>query len=177
MDEPTIVVGLVTRAVGLRGEVAVQNRSDNPERWAPGSVVFTEQGRTLTVASAREHGAKLSVAFDEVADRTAAEALRGAVLVVPVSWLPDLGDDEWWPHDLEGCRVVTESGRDLGEVREVIANPANDLWVAVDETGVETLVPALKDVLVDVDVASKRILVRDVPGLTAPDDEEPDGEL
>ena len=171
MDEPTIVVGLVTRAHGLRGEVAVQNRSDNPDRWVPGAVVFTEQGRSLTVRAARMQGVKLTVTFDEVADRTTAEALRGAVLVVPVSWLPDLGEDEWWPHDLEGCRVVTESGRDLGEVREVIANPANDLWVAVDAAGAETLVPALKDVLIDVDVAAKRIVVRDVPGLTVPDEE------
>ena len=171
MDEPTIVVGLVTRAHGLRGEVAVQNRSDNPHRWMPGAVVFTEQGRSLTVRAARLQGVKLTVTFDEVADRTTAEALRGAVLVVPVSWLPDLGEDEWWPHDLEGCRVVTESGRDLGEVREVIANPANDLWVAVDAAGAETLVPALKDVLIDVDVAAKRIVVRDVPGLTVPDEE------
>lgn len=171
MDEPTIVVGLVTRAHGLRGEVAVQNRSDNPERWVPGAVVFTEQGAKLTVRTARMQGAKLTVAFDEVGERAAAEALRGAVLMVPVSWLPDLGEDEWWPHDLEGCRVVTESGRELGIVREVIANPANDLWVAVDEDGVETLVPALKDVLVDVDVAAKLIVVRGVPGLTVPDDE------
>jgi len=171
VDEPTIVVGLVTRAHGLRGEVAVQNRSDNPDRWVPGAVVFNEQGRSLTVRAARMQGVKLTVTFDEVADRTTAEALRGAVLVVPVSWLPDLGEDEWWPHDLEGCRVVTESGRDLGEVREVIANPANDLWVAVDAAGAETLVPALKDVLIDVDVAAKRIVVRDVPGLTVPDEE------
>lgn len=171
MDEPTIVVGLVTRAHGLRGEVAVQNRSDNPERWVPGAVVHTEQGRVLTVGDVRMQGAKLTVRFDEVVDRTAAEALRGVILVVPASWLPDLGEDEWWPHDLEGCRVVTEAGRELGIVREVIANPANDLWVAVDEDGVETLVPALKDVLVDVDVAAKLIVVRDVPGLTVPDDE------
>jgi len=171
VDEPTIVVGLVTRAHGLRGEVAVQNRSDNPDRWVPGAVVFTEQGRSLTVRAARMQGVKLTVTFDEVADRTAAEALRGAVLVVPVSWLPDLGEDEWWPHDLEGCRVMTESGRDLGEVREVIANPANDLWVADEAAGAETLVPALKDVLIDVDVAAKRIVVRDVPGLTVPDEE------
>jgi ribosomal 30S subunit maturation factor RimM len=52
----------------------------------------------------------------------------------------------------------------------VIPNPANDLWVAVDDDGVETLVPALRDVVVEVDVVSKRVLVRDVPGLTAPDD-------
>ncbi len=172
MDEPTVVVGVVTRAHGLRGEVAVQNRSDNPDRWSAGSVVYTEDGRSLTVRSSRAQGSRLTVAFSEVTDRTEAEALRGTTLVVPESWLPELGADEWWPHQLEGCRVVTEVGRDLGEVREVIANPANDLWVAVDEAGVETLVPALKDLLIEVDVEAKRIEVREVPGLTAPEDDE-----
>ena len=52
----------------------------------------------------------------------------------------------------------------------MIANPANDLWVATDDAGEETLVPALRDVIVEVDIAGKRVLVRDVPGLTAPED-------
>ena len=105
-----------------------------------------------------------------VADRTAAEALAGTLLEVPESWLPALGEGEYWPFELEGCRVVTDAGRELGTVSEVIPNPANDLWVAVDDDGVETLVPALRDVIVEVDMAAKRILVRDVPGLTAPED-------
>ncbi len=66
------------------------------------------------------------------------------------------------------------SGRILGAVREVIPNPANDLWVAVDDAGRETLVPALADLLIDVDVAARTIVVDDVPGLTAP--EEPEDE-
>ena len=91
-------------------------------------------------------------------------------MLVPESWLPELPDGEWWPHQLEGCRVLTESGRDLGILSEVIANPANDLWVAVDRSGKETIVPALKDLLVRVDAPAKRIVVREVPGLTAPED-------
>lgn len=172
MDEPTIVVGVVTKAHGVRGEVAVENRSDNPARWVPGAVVSTEAGRELTVGSVRPHGGRLLVTFEGVADRADAEALRGKALLIPASALPVLGPDEWWPHDLEGCRITTRSGRDLGVLREVLFNPANDLWVAVDEAGHETLVPALKDLLVEVDVVGKEILVRDVPGLTAPDEDE-----
>jgi 16S rRNA processing protein RimM len=116
------------------------------------------------------------VTFDGVAERGAAERLRGAVLVVPESWLPELSEREWWAHQLEGCEVRTVSGRILGVVTEVIANPANDLWVAVDEDGRETLVPALADLLIDVDVAARSIVVDDVPGLTAPEEhaEEPE---
>lgn len=172
MHEPTVVVGKVIKPHGVRGELSILNRSDNPDRWTPGSVVFTEAGDTLTVKVSRLHSGRLLVGFEEVADREAAEQMRGVVLVVPQSWLPELPDGQWWPYQLEGCRVTTEAGRDLGVVTEVIPNPANDLWVAVDDQGRETLVPALKDLLVDVDVEGKQIIVGDVPELTAPDEDE-----
>ena len=175
MDEPTVVVGVITGVHGLRGEVAVQNRSDNPERWSPGGIVLLEDGRELTIESSRRHGRRLLVKFAGIADRTAGEALRGATLVVPESGVPPLGAGEWWSFQLEGCAVETESGRSLGMLTDVIANPANDLWVAVDPDGAETLVPVLEDVVVDVDLVGRRIVVRDVPGLTAPEDDEADG--
>jgi 16S rRNA processing protein RimM len=169
VDEPTVVVGIVTTAHGLRGEVAVQNRSDNPDRWRAGGRVLLEDGRELAIEHARPHGRRLLVKFTGIDDRGAAEGLRGATLVVPGSWLPPLPEGEWWFHEVVGCEVRTEGGRRLGVVTEVIANPANDLWVTVDD-GRETLIPALADVLIEVDVGERRIVVRDVPGLTAPED-------
>jgi 16S rRNA processing protein RimM len=169
VDEPTVVVGLIGRAHGLRGEVVIHNRSDNPERWRPGAVVFLRDGRPLTVDSVRPRGGdRMIVRFREAPDRAAAERLQGEVSI-PESSLPELSDGQWWAHQIEGCEVVTEDGRRLGIVIEVIPNPANDLWLAVDEQGRETLVPALKDVLVDVDTRAKRVLVKDVPGLTVPE--------
>lgn len=162
-----MVVGLITKAHGLRGEVAVQSRSDNPDRWVPGAVVYLD-GRSLTVDTIRRRsGGGLIVKFEEIADRTAAEVLRGEA-VVPESWLPELNEGEWWPHEIEGCEVVTETGHALGRVTEVVPNPANDLWVTTDDRGTETLIPALHDLLVSVDTAAKQIVVRDVPGLTTP---------
>lgn len=170
MDEPTVVVGLVTSAHGLRGEVAVQNRSDNPHRWRAGGTVLLEDGRVLTVEASRRHGRRLLVKFAQIDDRNGAETLRGAILVVPESWLPPLAAGEWWSFQVEGCAVETESGRPLGTLTEVIANPANDIWVAVDPEGAETLVPVLDDLIVHVDIDAKRVVVRDVPGLTSPED-------
>lgn len=88
---------------------------------------------------------------------------------MPESWLPDLPEGEYWPFQLEGCEMVTESGRSLGSLTRVIPNPANDLWVAIDDAGAETLVPAVRELIVDVDVDAGRIVVRDLPGLTAPE--------
>jgi 16S rRNA processing protein RimM len=170
VDEPTLVVGIVTGVHGLRGEVSVQNRSDNPDRWAAGGTVLREGGGALAIESSRRHGRRLLVKFAGIGDRSSAEGLRGTVLVVPESWVPDLAEGEWWSHQLEGCEVRTESGRRLGTVKEVIPNPANDIWVTVDDEGNETLVPALADLLIDVDVDARTIVVRDVPGLTGPDE-------
>lgn len=169
MDEPTLVVGVVTTVHGLRGEVAIQNRSDNPDRWRPGGTVLLGDGRRLTIEASRSHGKRLLVKFESIDDRTAAEALRGATLVVPESWVPALPPGEWWAYELEGCAVETSSGRPLGVLTEIVANPANDIWIAVDPDGNETLIPVLADLLVQVDPSARRIVVRDVPGVTVPE--------
>ncbi len=167
--EPTVVVGRITRPHGVQGELAVMVLSEVPERFDVGAVVFLEDGRSLTIASARPHKDRLLVTFDEVSDHAAADALRGAILVVPESASPPLPEGTWWDHQLIGCEVSTDTGVVLGEVREVIHTAANDVWSAVREDGTETLIPALKDVLVDVDVEGRRIVVREIPGLTGPE--------
>jgi len=168
--EPTVVVGRITQPHGLKGELSVLVLSEVDGRFAEGALVYLEDGRALTVESARRHRSGLLVKFREVADRTAAERLARTVLVVPESASPELPDGSWWDHQLVGCEVVTESGRSLGTVREVIHTAANDVWSAVSGDR-ETLIPALKDVVVSVDTPGKRILVREVPGLTVPDAE------
>jgi 16S rRNA processing protein RimM len=172
VDEPTLVVGVITTVHGLRGEVAVQNRSDNPDRWRPGGTVLLEDGRSLTIASVRSHGKRLLVKFEGVEDRATAETLRGKSVLVPESWVPPPPAGSWWAYELEGCAVETSSGRQLGLLTEVVANPANDIWIVVDPDGRETMIPVLADLLVDVDPAAKRIVVRDVPGVTAPEAED-----
>jgi 16S rRNA processing protein RimM len=169
-EEPTVVVGVITRAHGLHGEVSVQSRSDNPDRWVPGAVVF-RANRSLTVEAVRPRRTgrgELLVRFEGITDRNSAEALRGEVHV-PRSWLPQLPEGEWWPYQIEGCRVMSESGRELGRVTEIVPTPANDLWVAVDEQGNETLIPASRELLIEVAVDARRIVVRDIEGLTAPE--------
>jgi 16S rRNA processing protein RimM len=169
MDEPTVAVGRITRAHGVRGEVAVLVISEVSDRFAEGATVWLEDGRSLTVSSSRPHGDRLLVRFREVADRAQAQALQRALLVVPESASPTLPEGSWWDHQIEGCAIETDSGRTLGIVREVIHTGANEVWSAIDEGGNETLVPVLEDVLVSVDVEAKRIVVREIPGLTVPE--------
>ncbi len=170
LDEPTVAVGRVIRPHGVKGEVAVVVLSEVPDRFAPGAVVYLDDGRALTIAEARPHRGRLLVRFDDVRDRDAAERLVRRDLVVPESASPPLPEGSYWDHQLIGCRVRTETGRVLGEVREVIHTPANDVWSAVDDRGAEILIPAIADVVASVDVEARRIVVREVPGLTAPED-------
>jgi 16S rRNA processing protein RimM len=169
--EPTVLVGRITRAHGVKGEVSVLVLSDVEDRFAPGATVYLEDGRALAVADERPHHGRLLVRFEQVRDRDAAEALAGRNLVVPESASPPLPEGSYWDHQLIGADVVTESGRSLGSIRDVIHTQANDVWSAVDPEGLETLVPAIADVVVSVDVRARRVVVREVPGLTA--DEEP----
>lgn len=153
-------MGRITRPHGVRGEVAVHPLSEIEERYAPGSVLSVDDGRTLTVRSSRPHHGRLLVTFEEIADRTEAEALRGALLLVPASAVPPPPEDAFWVHQIVGLEVVTEEGRALGRVREVIAGPANDVWVTE-----EVLIPAVRDVVVSVDTGAGQVVIRDVPGL------------
>lgn len=166
MDEPTVAVGRVGRPHGIRGEVGVLVLSEVPGRFDPGEAVWLEDGRRLIVEGSKSHRSGLLVKFREVSDRSQAEALRSALLVVPESMSPDLPEGSWWDHRIQGCVVETDTGRRLGTVQEVIHTAANDVWLAVDDQGTETLIPVLKDVLVSVDVDHKRIVVREIPGLT-----------
>ena len=157
-------MGRVTRAHGVRGEVAVLVLSEVQGRFEPGSRLLLQNGRTLTVRSNRAHRSRLLVRFEGIPDRTAAEPLAGEYLFVDRSEVPAAPEDAFWPHDLEGSEVVTESGRSLGRIAEIVHGEANDVWVAAEGER-EILVPALKDVVASVDVAAKRVVVREIPGL------------
>jgi 16S rRNA processing protein RimM len=169
MDEPTVVVGRITKAHGVTGEVAVLVISEVPGRFADGATVWLEDGRTLIVASSRPHKDRLLVRFRGVGDRAQAEALQRAILVVPESSSPELPEGSWWDHRIVGCALETDTGRALGTVRDVIHTGANDVWSAVDDDGVETLVPVLEGVILSVDMDARRIVVREIPGLTSPE--------
>jgi 16S rRNA processing protein RimM len=161
-----LAVGLVGRAHGVRGEVSVQQLSEVESRFEAGSVLLLgpEGNQRLKVTSARTHGHRILVTFEGIGDRDAAESLRGRVLLVREEEAPALPPDRYWVHEVVGMEVLTEEGRSLGTVREVLHNPANDVWL-VGGGGREFLIPALRDVVAEVDPARRRAVIRELPGL------------
>ena len=162
-----VVVGVVGRAHGIRGDVSIDVRTDEPERrFAAGEVLRVEGGtRRLTVDSAREHSGRLLVHFGELTDRTAAEAARGLVLVADVdpAELPE-DEDEYYDRQLVGLRVRTADGADVGAVTAVLHLPIQDTLEVETADGVR-LVPFVAAVVPVVDLAAGEVRLADVPGL------------
>lgn len=162
-----LVVGRVGRAHGVRGDLFVEVRTDEPEvRFAPGSSVRVSGGPDLIVESAKVHAGRLVVHFAGYNDRTTAEELRNKDLVVEVDpdVLPD-DEDEFYDHQLEGLEAFLEDGTLVGEVFEVIHLPAQDLLAIKRTDGSETLVPFVTEFVPEIDLATNRILLTPPPGL------------
>jgi 16S rRNA processing protein RimM len=134
----------------------------------PGVEVVLERAdmrRETRVVSAAPHArGQLLLALEGVADRTAAEGLVRARVLVAATALPALAPDEFYYHEIEGFRVETDDGRALGEVVETFATGANDVWV-VRGGGREYLIPVIADVVRSIDREARRIVIELLPGL------------
>ncbi|HCT80652.1 MAG TPA: ribosome maturation factor RimM [Micromonosporaceae bacterium] len=159
-----LTVGQIVRPHGIRGEVIVFPRTDEPElRFREGSVFIAGSSR-LTVASVRPHLGRYLIFFEEIPDRDAAEAARGQMLEVDSSSLqPPADPDEFHDHQLEGLPVFTTSGEAVGEVLRIDHAPGSDLLVVKRLDGRNTLVPFVREIVPTVDVAGGRIII-DPPG-------------
>jgi 16S rRNA processing protein RimM len=165
-DSARVAVGRVGPAHGLRGEVAVQPWTDDPQdRFADGAVLHRDGGSALRVATSRPHGSRLLVRFVGVDDRTAAEALRGCVLLVDAVDRPALTDpEEFYDSDLIGLVATTTSGDELGPVQEIVHLPGTD-YLVVDVQGRDRLVPFVSAIVPAVDVPAGRIVIDPPEGL------------
>lgn len=168
-----LTVARIGRAHGLRGEVALDVRTDDPDaRLAVGAVLPTEPADRgpLTVTRTRVQQGRWYVAFAEVPDRTAAEALRGVDLLVEVADDDeDEDEDAWYPHELAGLRAEHVDGRVLGEVTGLEHLPAHDVLVLREPDGARTLVPFVRAIVPVVDVPGGRVVLDPPGGLLASD--------
>jgi 16S rRNA processing protein RimM len=178
LSEPTeVVVGRVGKPHGLRGDLTVEVRTDEPERrFATGAALRAQAPRgsafgmsTLTVASTRWHSSRLLVRFEEIDGRDAAEAARGVLLhaTIAADETPD-DPDEFYDHQLIGLTAYDVDGRLLGEVTGVLHGGAQDLLSIRTPDARDTLVPFVKALVPEVDLAASRVVIADRPGLVTP---------
>jgi 16S rRNA processing protein RimM len=176
-----VVVGRIGRAHGIRGEVGVEIRTDEPHRrFTVGAVVRTDPGgRALTIRSVRTHRERMLLAFDGLDDRSAVEPLGGALLVVDVPDTETPADpEEFYDRQLVGLAVRplsephAEPGESIGTVTEVLHLPVQDVLAVRRDDGGEILVPFVSELVPLVDLAAGHVGVLDVPGLLTADEVE-----
>ena len=169
-----VVVGRIGRPHGIRGEVTVETRTDEPdERFAPGAVLSVDGPvKELVVERTHWHSGRLLVTFQGAQDRNDAEALRGLLLHVErdAAETPD-DPEEYYDSSLEGCEVTLADGTAVGTVAEVIHLPAQDLLSVRTPDERDVLVPFVSEIVPSVDIAARRIVIDPPPGLL--DDVEP----
>ena len=166
-----LTVGRVAKAHGVTGELVVEVRTDDPElRFAPGAILRARASdhreRNYVVAAVRPHGNRLLLRLEGVADRDAADALRGSLFVIDSDDLPPIDDpDTYYDHQLEGLLVRTTAGRDIGTVTEVLHTAGGEL-LAVNraETG-ELLVPFVSAIVTSVSLDSGIVEIDPPEGL------------
>lgn len=177
METLEVVVGRVGKPHGVRGEVTVELRTDEPERrFVDGASLRVTAGRdstyaskALTVSRTRWHQGTLLVTFEELGDRNVAETARGVLLhtTIDVADVPE-DPDEYYDHQLVGLAAYDVTGVALGEVTGLIHGGAQDLLAVRSIDGRDTLVPFVKALVPQVDLEARRVVIADRPGLVTP---------
>ena len=178
-----VVVGRIGKPHGVRGEVTVDVRTDEPDRrFAPGMTLRAEPPsgsasslRSVQVTGSRWHQSTLLVTFAELGDRTAAEAARGLVLhaTIRADETPE-DPDEFYDHQLIGLAAYDLAGVHLGEVTALVHGGAQDLLTVRTPDGRNGLVPFVKALVPEVDLVGRRVVIADRPGLVTPLPEDED---
>ncbi len=177
MEDIEVVVGRIGKPHGLRGEVTIDVRTDEPERrFADGAVLAARPPagsasplRSVTVESTRWHQQVLLARFAEIGDRNAAEAARGIVLHATLAPGETPEDpEEFYDHQLVGLAAYDVAGAHLGELTTVTHGAAQDLLTIRTPDGRDALVPFVAALVPEVDVDGGRIVIADRPGLVAP---------
>ncbi|MFG2486442.1 ribosome maturation factor RimM [Streptomyces virginiae] len=164
-----LVVARIGRAHGIKGEVTVEVRTDEPElRLSPGAVLRTEPATAgpLTIETGRVHSGRLLLRFAGVKDRTGAEALRNILLIAEVdpAELPE-EPDEYYDHQLMDLDVVLEDGTEIGRITEISHLPSQDLFIVERPDGTEVMIPFVEEIVAEIDLEEQRCVITPPPGL------------
>ena len=171
MGDTLFKVAKIVNTHGVRGELKVIPQTDFPEvRFAIGSrllIVHPDINEPVPVeiAQARPHKGTYIIKLKGFNNINDIEKYKGGLLKITAEQLVDLDEDEYYIYEIVGCTVIAEGGETLGTISEVLQPGANDVWVVERPQGKPVLLPVIDDVLLEVDVARKRVKVRLLEGL------------
>lgn len=160
-----LAIGRVARPFGLRGELNVQLLTEYPEQLGRLHTVYLgHHAEPWAVEGVRKHKKAAVFKLTGCDDRTAAEGLRGAVVQIAREDAVPLDEDEYYEHQIVGISVLEDDGTLLGKVTEIISTGANDVYVVVGPGG-QLLLPAIKSVILEIDLDIDRMVVHVMEGL------------
>lgn len=166
-----LAVGILRRSHGIRGDMLLAVTSDFPERLKPGTFLYVGETKTaLKITRRRLHNDGLLLGFAGISNAEQTAKYRAQTVFVHAEDRPPLPEGEYYHHQIIGLNVVDESGVALGVISEIIETGANDVYVVKNADQREILLPALKQVLLDVNLETKTMRVHLLPGLVEPDD-------
>lgn len=171
MSEQLYTVGKLVNTHGIRGDVKIVAHTDFPEeRFASGSELIlrhpeTKESLTVTVERARPQKNVYIVKFKNFDNINDVERYKGWVLYVTAAQQKELPENEYYYHEIIGCRVVTDEEEELGVISEILAPGANDVWVVQPAKGKPILLPAIPDVVLEVDIHGRLVKVHLMEGL------------
>ncbi len=172
MSEKLFTVGKIVNTHGIRGEVKVMPHTDfADQRFAVKSKLFIvpDKGSMIeaTVDTSRSHKNMYVLKFKELHGINDAEKYKGSLLKIKADLQEELPDNEYYFHEIIGCKVLTddEPAEELGTISEILTPGANDVWVVKTPQGKEVLLPAIPDVVLDVDKEAKLVRVHLMEGL------------
>lgn len=161
-----LTVGFIRRPHGIRGELIMDIHTDFPDRLRAGAKVFLgEERQPAKLASARPHGTSLLVSFRGTDSPEMAGRWRNTWVYVTAADRPPLPDGKVYQYQIIGLRVVTDEGRELGLLTEIIETGANNVYVVKAEDGKEILLPAIPDVILGIDLPNGEVKVHLLEGL------------
>ncbi|MCL1630886.1 ribosome maturation factor RimM [Sporolactobacillus sp. CPB3-1] len=175
MTDQWLYVGKIVNTQGIKGEVRVVSSTDFPEeRYAKGAILYMRDMKSgayepLKVRTHRRHKQFDCLTFEGHNSINDVEKYKGSTLFITKEQLSELAQGDFYYHEIIGSKVVTDTDRLLGKVREILSPGANDVWV-VDTGKKDILIPYINDVVKHVDVAEKKVTVHLIPGLI--DDED-----
>ncbi len=165
-------IGSVVAPFGLQGELKVYPLTDIPNRFTALEAVYLgPEHIRYSIQSVRPYkGEMILLKLEGINDATTAETLRNMPLSIPLSQLSELPPDSYYQHDIIGLQVSTLKGEDVGRIVDIIVTGSNDVYVIKKSNGEQILIPAIKEVIKQVDLIRKMMYIDPIPGLLKDDD-------
>jgi 16S rRNA processing protein RimM len=162
-------VGFLRRPHGVHGEIMLEIQTEHPEIFLPDVQLYLgKEYLPYTIASSRPHKKGILLSFEGIQDRDKVGEFRNTHVYAKISDLPDLAEDEFYDYEIIGLEIIEkETGKSLGTLKEIVKTGANDVYVVKPKSGKEILLPAIPDVILDINLAEGTMSVFLLDGLIA----------